>query len=238
MVLLFGIVEALVFVRIMYSLFNINKNLDLKIFYYLVKLFIYYIMSEPYIRLKLFEGRDAETYTADILNKNGWGMMSQIQRLNKTEFGITGVQTLIEPADYGFYVYLINKTDQFLDYLNENEELLQKYDEIQVEGRLFKSYMIDKLDPKRKYLNRDNDEIYMICVAMIDITTLNSCNVLFLCSDLLEALNKIHYGVEDGSRYNFRDRKKGGKKYNLNTKKKRHKRSYKKKKQKTRRYKK
>ena len=84
MVLLFGIVEALVFVRIMYSLFNINKNLDLKIFYYLVKLFIYYITSEPYIRLKLFEGRDAETYTADILNKNGWGMMSQIQRLNKT----------------------------------------------------------------------------------------------------------------------------------------------------------
>ena len=204
------------------------------------------MMSEPYIRLKLFEGRDAETYTTDTLNKNGWGMMSQIQRLNKTEFGITGLQTLIEPADYGFYLYLINKTDHFLEYLSENEELLQKYDEIQVEGRLFKSYMIDKLDPKRKYLNRDNDEIYMICVAMFDMATLNSlnsCNVLFLCSGLLEALNHITYGELPVSR---RSKKSGGKSYVLYGKKKRYKKTYKKKTnkkinkktRKTRRYKK
>jgi len=194
-------------------------------------------MSNSFIRLELYKDQNAETFTSNDLNKNGYGMMSQIQRLNNPEFGITGVQTLIEPAYYGFYVYLINKTDQFLDYLSENEELLQKYDKIQVEGSEFKSYMIDKLDPKRKYLNRDNDEIYMICVAMIDITTINSCNVLFLCPDLLEALNKIHYGVDNSRRYPSRN-KKGGKKYILNTKKKRHKRSYKKKKQKTRRYKK
>ena len=217
------------------------KILGFKNFYYLVKLFIYYIMSEPYIRLKLFEGRDAETYTADTLNKNGWGMMSQIQRLNKTEFGITGVQTLIEPADYGFYVYLINKTDHFLDYLNENEELLQKYDEIQVEGRRFKSYMIDKLDPRRETLNRNNDEIYMICVAMTDITKLTSCTVLFLCSDLVAALNHITYGPV--SRLST---KSGGKSYILRSKKKKYKKSYKKsykkktnkKTRKTRRYKK
>ena len=192
-------------------------------------------MSNPFISLKLYEDEDAQTFTSSGLNENGFGMMSQIHSLPSSlqEFGITGVQTLIEPANYGFYVYLINKSDDFLSLLEEEEELYEKYNQIQIEGREFKLYMIDKLySHLGKKIPKDND-IYMICVSMTDMNTLNTCNVVFLCSALVNALNKIHYGVEVGSRYNFRDRK-GGK---TNNRKKGYKKSYKrktKKKQKTR----
>jgi len=180
-------------------------------------------MSDPSITLDLYDDQPAVTYTSSILNANGWGWDNQILNLDKTGYGITGLKTLFEPANYGFHVYLINKSEEFTELLGENEALLQKYDEIQVEGRRFKSYMIDKLDPRRKILNRDNDEIYMICVSMTDLTKISSSTVLFLSTELLPALNHITYGPTPRE-----STKSGGKSYVLRSKKKRYKKSYKK----------
>jgi hypothetical protein len=151
-------------------------------------------------------------------------MMSQRQEMKIDSVGLIGLRTLIEPAGYGFYVFLINKTKKFATALKQNG-LLQTYEDVQSGNSEFKSYMIEQLDTGRKILNSDNNKVYMICVTMHDWSKLpsNAGKTELLCPELTEAISNITYGVLRGG-------------------KKRHKKSYKRKSnkrsRKTKRYKK
>ena len=180
-------------------------------------------MSNPFIRIDLYDNpQQFDAMTLD--STGGWGMMSQRQEMKIDSIGLTGLRTLIEPAGYGFYVFLINKSKKFMTALKQNG-LLQMYEDVQAGNSEFKSYMIDKLDPGRKILNSDNNKVYMICVTMHDWSKLpcNAGKTELLCPDLAEAITNITYGVLRG----------GKKRYKKSYKRKTNKRS-----RKTRRHKK
>ena len=182
-------------------------------------------MSNPFIKIDLYN-REPEQFDAKTLDSTGgWGMMSQLQNMNVANIGLTGLRTLIEPAGYGFYVFLINKTPKFDAVLKKNG-LLQTYKELQLENKDFKSYMIDKLDPGHLILNRDNNKIYMICVTMNDWRNLPYQNEL-LSSELPGAISNISYGVLSGGKKRY-NKMKSNKKSRKTRKKSRKTRRYKK----------
>ena len=89
--------------------------------------------------------------------------------------------------------------------------------------------MIDKLDPSRQKLDRDNDKIFMICVTMSDSHELPGEPEILLSSGLTKALSHISYGVLSG----------GGKRHKKSYKRKSNKRTKRSRKiRKTRRHKK
>lgn len=165
-------------------------------------------MSNPFIRIDLYN-REPEQFDAKTLDSTGgWGMMSQLQNMNIDAIGLTGLRTLIEPAGYGFYVFLINKSPKFDAALKKNG-LLQTYKDLQLENTDFKSYIIDKLDSGRSILNRDNNKIYMICVTMYNWGNLYCPDkkTELLCPDLPLHISNISYGVLSGGKKRYNKRK-------------------------------
>ena len=182
-------------------------------------------MSNPFIKINLYD-RPEQFDAMTLDSTGGWGMMSQRQEMKNDSIGLTGLRTLIEPADYGFYVFLINKTKKFMTALKQNG-LLQIYEDVQAVNSDFKSYIIERLDPGRKILNSDNNKVYMICVTMYDWSKL-SCNTgksELLCPDLPEAISNITYGVLRGGKKRY---KKSYKRKSNKNKKSRKTRRYKK----------
>jgi hypothetical protein len=157
-------------------------------------------MSNPFIRIDLYD--TPQQFDAMTLDRTGgWGMMSQRQEMKIDSVGLTGLRTLIEPAGYGFYVFLINKSKKFATALKKNG-LLQTYEDAQAGNTEFKSYMIEQLDPGRKILDSDNNKVYMICVTMYDWGKLpfNAGSTELLSPDLAEAITNITYGVMSGGK--------------------------------------
>ena len=132
-------------------------------------------------------------------------MVSQLQDMIFEPAGLTGLRTLIEPAGYGFYVFLINKTKK-LDASLKKAGLLQTYKDQQKSNAYFKSYMIEKLDPQRTKLNPDNEEIYMICITMDSWSNLpcKRGNPELLCPELPQAISNISYGVLKGGKKSYK----------------------------------
>ena len=186
-------------------------------------------MSNPFIRIAL-PNRPPEQIDAMTLDSGeGYGMLTQMGDLDN--YGLDGVRTLIELVPgYGFYVFLINDTKKLKRELKASS-LEKKYKDAQTVNKEFKSYMINKLDPTREKLNRDDNKVYMICIAQMDWSTLPAGNELF-SSELVEALKHISYDVSSG----------GGKRHKKSYKRNSNKRTKKSKKtrktRKTRRYKK
>jgi hypothetical protein len=183
-------------------------------------------MSNPFIRIALPNRPPEQIDAMSIDSGGGYGMLTQMGSLEN--YDLEGVRTLIESVPgYGFYVFLINDTKKLKRELKASS-LEQKYKDAQIGNEEFKSYMIKKLDPRREKLNRDDNKVYMICIAQMDWSTLPAGNELF-SSELVEALKHISYGVSSG----------GGKRHKKSYKRNSNKRTKRSKKiRKTRRYKK
>ena len=187
-------------------------------------------MSNPFISFTLHDLPPVQI-DVDYLNSGyGFGMLNQMRFMNDATNELTCIRALVESKPgYGFYVFLINKTKKFTAALKK-KELLQPYEDAQTGNEAFKSYMIDKLDPSRQKLNRNNDKIFMICVAQTDFHKLPPEPELLLSSDLTEALSHISYVVPPSG---------GGKRHKKSYKRKSNKRTKRPRKiRKTRRHKK
>ena len=186
-------------------------------------------MSNPFISITLYDIPPQQIDVEYLNSGEGFGMLNQMRYMNDATNELTCIRALVESKPgYGFYVFLINKTKKFIAALKK-KELLQPYEDAQTGNEEFKSYMIDKLDPSRKKLNRNNDKIFMICVTMTDSHELPGEPEILLSSGLTKALSHISYGVLSG----------GGKRHKKSYKRKSNKRTKRPRKiRKTRRHKK
>jgi len=152
-------------------------------------------MSNPFISIALPNRPPVQIDAMSLDSGGGYGMLTQMGDLDN--YGLDGVRTLIESVPgYGFNVFLINETKKLTRELKANG-LVQKYKDAQTGNKEFKSYMINKLDPRREKLNRDDNKVFMICIAQIDWSTLPAGNELFSL-EVEEALSHISYGVSSG----------------------------------------
>ena len=166
-------------------------------------------MSNPYIEINNQEGGPTKFDVNTIESSGGWGMMYQIVPINFAPANLTGLRTLIEPADYQFYVFLFNKTAK-VDAALKKVGLLETYKQQLLLNKDFKSYMIEKLDPTRRVLNPKNNQIYMICIRMSDMNTLYvpSGSHELLSPELPQALSNITYGVLSGGKKSHKKKSK------------------------------